>query len=108
MTISKSYPLHYSLSTHPGNFSNLLFKYLVALGNVLSIWKEQWIIWNAQTNKLVQGILARSGKLDVHYAVDYSNKSSMYYFVIFLDIRKMQIMILDSCCNIQMSYEKNL
>jgi hypothetical protein len=46
------------------------------MGNVLSIWKEQWIIWNAQTNKLVQGILARSGKLDVHYAVDYSNKSS--------------------------------
>jgi hypothetical protein len=32
----------------------------------------------------------------------------MYYFVIFLDIRKMQIMILDSCCNIQMLYEKNL
>lgn len=26
----------------------------------------------------------------------------MYYFVIFLDIRKMQIMILGSCCDIQM------
>jgi len=31
----------------------------------------------------------------------------MYYFVIFLDIRKMQITILD-CYNIQMLYEKNL
>jgi hypothetical protein len=31
--------VHYSLSTKLENFSNSLFRYFVALGNVLSIWK---------------------------------------------------------------------